>query len=930
MDDCESEEFMSSSVCSNKSEARLENLLWYYGDMKLCTIYPQQNVDISSWLTYQYGRTFFPLHTTNAAGSSLQPEYKLYILVEADLESFNPTSTTKATKVEEYGLIITWTANKNIDLIIETDLDKLVKFFIASMEGQCYINNGLLLKRIQTVLISGKPCLYDFDLLNAPPAKRFIDKTDWETHVGKLRILSDCARLATEQCTTLEVAEFPGLVMYPDNTVTDRDVESSYRVASNETLETENSSLISTQDSVNILQETLYSSNATDIDREENISRQEVLRMASKSLDMLNTREESDGDKVRPASCIDIKTTTVPVEKTKTIFGAKYTRGAPPRGNLKNMAEITAKLPCKTVKPPNVLIFADSIIALNNVKSVLEESLGTSNYTIYALSLDEARSDAWVDNAVLVVVCGNVGNEVGSQLVEYILGGGKLLALCSDVLHVLLPSFKTAEVRENELVHFSYGKWKHVRMMHHIFCYQASPIRTRFSQDHEDVKVSSISTPTSSNVKDRRGNSHLFDVKVLGTEETWHTPSILLASPTGNVGKIVFSQIHLEVNPMQYELEENKFKALTESNDARIEILNDLLSVHLGLELRKTTSLSLTYTPAYFLGRHELKLDMLNRLKDKMESNDTLKLPNLEIQFCRSNTCSKPASCSFLPIMVHQCPEHFSTIEYFENLTTKDLGRLVIYADVMKSSMDVVGGVELQHGLAVIPSQQTQGRGRNKNQWLSPKGSALFTLQMHISTDTILGQRIPLLQHLVCVAIVSAIKSLPEYEDVDLTIKWPNDIYIGKRVKVGGMLIQTTIASGVNICDVGVGVNLSNSEPLCCINDVVKLINKTFNKQLKPISCEQYFAIVFNEIERWVDTVQSGNIDEFLDAYYMYWVHSDQDITIISRTGTSEKAKVLGIDEYGFLRVRGENGSIFTVHPDGNRFDLLKGLVTPK
>lgn len=109
-------------------------------------------------------------------------------------------------------------------------------------------------------------------------------------------------------------------------------------------------------------------------------------------------------------------------------------------------------------------------------------------YTIYALSPEEARNDAWIENAALVVVCGNVGNEIGSQIVEYILHGGKLLALCSDVIHILLPSFKTAEVRENELVHFSYGKWKHIRMMHHIFCYQASPVRTRFSQDHEDVK----------------------------------------------------------------------------------------------------------------------------------------------------------------------------------------------------------------------------------------------------------------------------------------------------------------------------------------------------------------------------------------------------------------------------------------------------------
>lgn len=94
----------------------------------------------------------------------------------------------------------------------------------------------------------------------------------------------------------------------------------------------------------------------------------------------------------------------------------------------------------------------------------------------------------WTDQVALAVICGNVDAEIGAQLVEYIIQGGKLLALCSDMLHTLLPSFKTAEVRENELVHFSYGKWKRVRMMHHIFCYHASPVRARFSQDQEDTR----------------------------------------------------------------------------------------------------------------------------------------------------------------------------------------------------------------------------------------------------------------------------------------------------------------------------------------------------------------------------------------------------------------------------------------------------------
>lgn len=45
-------------------------------------------------------------------------------------------------------------------------------------------------------------------------------------------------------------------------------------------------------------------------------------------------------------------------------------------------------------------------------------------------------------------------------------------------------------------------------------------------------------------------------------------------------------------------------------------------------------------------------------------------------------------------------------------LDTKKLGRLVIYADVLTSSMRVTDCTLLEHGLAVIPRQQTKGLGK--------------------------------------------------------------------------------------------------------------------------------------------------------------------------------------------------------------------------
>lgn len=44
-------------------------------------------------------------------------------------------------------------------------------------------------------------------------------------------------------------------------------------------------------------------------------------------------------------------------------------------------------------------------------------------------------------------------------------------------------------------------------------------------------------------MKDLHGDIHRLEVKVLGTEETWNTPSLILASDTNCNGIAVFSQV---------------------------------------------------------------------------------------------------------------------------------------------------------------------------------------------------------------------------------------------------------------------------------------------------------------------------------------------------------------------------------------------------
>lgn len=71
----------------------------------------------------------------------------------------------------------------------------------------------------------------------------------------------------------------------------------------------------------------------------------------------------------------------------------------------------------------------------------------------------------------------------------------------------------------------------------------------------------------------------------------------------------------------------------------------------------------------------------------------------------------------------------------------------------------------------------------------------------------------------------------------------------------------------------GCGVNLNNSLPTTCINDIIIEHNKNSHDNLKTLTSEQYFSAVFTELEQLLNQIQNGNVDIIFDLYYKYWLH---------------------------------------------------------
>jgi BirA family biotin operon repressor/biotin-[acetyl-CoA-carboxylase] ligase len=100
--------------------------------------------------------------------------------------------------------------------------------------------------------------------------------------------------------------------------------------------------------------------------------------------------------------------------------------------------------------------------------------------------------------------------------------------------------------------------------------------------------------------------------------------------------------------------------------------------------------------------------------------------------------------------------------------------------------------------VVVVADRQEAGRGRGGRDFLSPPGGLYASLLVGVRPADLTG----LLTAAVALASAEAIEAVAR---VDCAIKWPNDLWIGRR-KVGGILLEAAGASLPVI--VGLGVNL--------------------------------------------------------------------------------------------------------------------------
>jgi BirA family transcriptional regulator, biotin operon repressor / biotin---[acetyl-CoA-carboxylase] ligase len=136
------------------------------------------------------------------------------------------------------------------------------------------------------------------------------------------------------------------------------------------------------------------------------------------------------------------------------------------------------------------------------------------------------------------------------------------------------------------------------------------------------------------------------------------------------------------------------------------------------------------------------------------------------------------------------------------------------------------------HGTLVTADEQTTGRGRQGRAWIASPGSAVL---MSVVLRRINGA-LPL------AAAVAVCEALP----LRALVKWPNDIWIGRR-KVAGILVEGRPLEGWGV--LGIGVNVSSVDFPAELEDIATSLRREGLNSSK----EEVLASLLVSLDRWLE-----------------------------------------------------------------------------
>ena len=208
------------------------------------------------------------------------------------------------------------------------------------------------------------------------------------------------------------------------------------------------------------------------------------------------------------------------------------------------------------------------------------------------------------------------------------------------------------------------------------------------------------------------------------------------------------------------------------------------------------------------------------------------------------------------------------------HLKTKRIGKMVMVFSSTSSTNDIAAEYAKNKdndGLAIFAEEQTKGRGRAGNKWLTGKADSL------ICSIVLIGCKLNLeLLSLTCaVAVADAIDKIGRHH---AKIKWPNDVLINGK-KIAGILLESKTHKGTNACVIGIGINChQNRESL-----PVELQQTATSIDIEGKTTSDRISLakrLLTSLDHWLDIAEKDS-RKAIDQWNKLSIQSGHRVTVV-------------------------------------------------
>lgn len=189
---------------------------------------------------------------------------------------------------------------------------------------------------------------------------------------------------------------------------------------------------------------------------------------------------------------------------------------------------------------------------------------------------------------------------------------------------------------------------------------------------------------------------------------------------------------------------------------------------------------------------------------------------------------------------------------------------------------------------------QTAGRGQGTNTWESERGKNL-TFSIAFRPEDVKAAEQFILSMAISVALTQTLCGLK-----DVSIKWPNDIYVGNK-KICGILIENTLTGNhIKDCIMGIGLNVNQTLFVSDAPNPTSIALESGQQQSREEVLQTLLTNFSQLLDNWDE-------DKIRKAYrqQLYWHEGSHPFR--DQNGQFE-ASIIRVEDDGHLLLRDREG----------------------